>query len=77
MAAERRKEAAYRKKQDEERSTQEINQLEARVVKLEAMLISTRDFIESHKIAAYFSQRWNPWQSYIDKINKALDKALE
>lgn len=36
------------------------------------VLVSVRDFIESHKHQAYFKRRWNPWKMYVDKINEVL-----
>jgi len=36
------------------------------------LLVSIRDFIESHKHAAYFKRRWGPWSSYLERINAIL-----
>jgi len=36
------------------------------------VLVSVRDFIESHKHQAYFKKRWKPWKMYVDKINEVI-----
>ena len=62
MAEEHRKEEARRRREE----------AKAGEAELKALLVSVRDFIETHKEQKYYKGRWAPWQHYINRINMVV-----